>query len=163
MNQRKKLANGKEIKIFSRQPRGNSGNFIYSCHLCGFIDLGNEQALQMHIVDQMHRDLLKLPTLPFRSWMKEVVIEEQKSKPCALGCGDCSDLKTMLERMCGMTKTAKIDQHSTAKNVIKVESRTGNLKRMTASDANGSSKEKRRRHRSPEQRKSRSRNRKSAK
>lgn len=163
LSQTKKLANGKEIRIFSRQARGNS--FIYSCHLCGFIELGDELALHLHVMDKMHKSLLNLKLLPLKSWMKEVVVEEKEvadKKPCALGCGDCSDLKAMLESMCGMKPTGKTTSKATTSfsNVNR-----SSLKRTATPDKGGSSRslEKKRRDRSPKARRSRSRSRKSTK
>lgn len=153
LNQTKQLSTGQTIKILSRKCRRNQTNFVYSCHLCGFIDLGDEQALHLHVTDKMHRELLKLPKLPFRNWMKEVVVQEEKhEKPCTLGCGsDCSDLKAMVDNMCGLKKEPNTEQMPR------------NLKRASTSKSSGSSKLKHRRSRSPKARESRSRSRKAAK
>ena len=152
MNQTKQLADGRTIKILSRKYRRNNTNFLYSCHLCGFIDLGDEQALHLHVTDKMHRELFKLPKLPFRSWMKEVIMEEDKH--CSLGCGDCSDLKAMVDNMCGVKK------ESNAEKLVKM---SRNLKRPSESKSSGPSKLKRHRSKSPKARKHRSRSRKGAK
>lgn len=174
--QTKKLANGKEIKIFSRRTRGSSGNYMYSCHLCGFIDLGDEKALHLHVIDKMHRDLLKLELLPMRSWMKESIVEDQQQhevkQPCALGCGDCSDLKAMLESMCGIKSTkakpgslvnAATQSFANIRKDDGTPRTSANLKRSSTSKETGFSKEKKRRHRSPKARRSRSKSRKSTK
>jgi hypothetical protein len=131
--------------------------------------LGNEKALHLHVNDKMHRSLLEFKVLPMRGWMKDVVIEEkegaEEKKPCALGCGDCSDLKIMLEKMCGMKpsgKSTNIPSTSFA-NVVRKEKDRSGLKRSARPEKDGSSKAKKRRDRSPKARRSRSRSRKSSK
>lgn len=150
LSQTKQLANGSHIKIFSRKRRGYSNNFMYSCHLCGLTDLGDEQALHLHVMDKMHRDLFNLKLLPMRSWMQEVVVEEDKNT-CQLG--DCSQLKSMLDNLCKMNLKPKNSEVEKPKN----------LKRFLSSEKSQSSMTKRRRLRSPTERRSRSRSRKSSK
>jgi hypothetical protein len=90
-----------------------------------------------------------------RSWMKEVVIEK---KPCSLGCGDCSHLKSLLENICGMETSYSKDhqQKNSGNDTEKVQSK----KRSSTSKDSGPSKVKQQR-RSSKERKSRSRSRKS--
>lgn len=39
-----------------------------------------------------------LDKIPLRSWMESVIIlDETEKKNCAFGCGNCSDLKALLE------------------------------------------------------------------
>lgn len=107
LSQTKNLANGKKIKIFSRKLQ-TDGSFNYSCHLCGATEVGNEHELHIHVKSRLHSSLMELKIIPLRSWMESVVIsDETEKKPCALGCGDCSDLKQLLESVCGIKSQVK--------------------------------------------------------
>lgn len=112
------------------------------------------------MIDKMHKSLSSLPVLPMRSWMNEVIIEDKEQvaekKPCALGCGDCSDLKKMLETMCGMKPAPSNPGMSGFSNVKGIEKKSNvSLKRSAPCDKKGTSK--RRRERSPRRSRSRSR------
>jgi hypothetical protein len=84
LTQTKKLSDGTFEKIFSRNPRNESGLFTYNCHLCGVASLPGERALQTHITGKKHQQRLIYDYVPeaqqFRLPIAPIVKREYLSR-----------------------------------------------------------------------------------
>jgi hypothetical protein len=61
------------VKVFARQL--HNFQYFYSCNVC-CVDVGSETGMEYHLKDRTHLALMKLDVLPYRSFMRNAIFDD---------------------------------------------------------------------------------------